>query len=241
MTEQRASPLGARSILGLAIIAFGVVLTLDNLGYARVDNFWQFWPVILLLVGASMLMQRQWGGAFFFFLLGTAFLLPLVIDDFEIGDLWRYWPLALIALGVSMVLRSFSRSGEREAAAARERERRESDSEDEASGDVQAYGILSTARRNVTGVFRHGDLTGILGACEIDLTGAELPPEGAVVEILAFWGGVVLRIPDHWVVDPQLAVLMGAIEDNTKQLPAADGGRLTIKGLALMGGFEIRN
>ena len=241
MTEQRATSLGARSILGLAIIALGVLMTLDNLGYVRVDNFWQFWPVILLLVGVSKLVRRQWGSAFVFFALGTAFLLPLVLDDFEISDLWRYWPLALIAVGVSMVLRSFSRSGAREALPARERERRESGAGEQGSGEVRAFSLLTAVKRNFTGIFRHGDLTAILGGCSVDLTQAELPPEGAVVEIFALWGGVELRIPTHWVVDPQLAVLIGAIEDNTEQVPDAGGGRLTIKGLALMGGFEIRN
>ena len=242
MVEKRAFPLTARSICGLTIILFGVLLTLDNLGLIYFDDFWQLWPVVLLMVGLSKLSSGEWARGILWLLLGAAFLLPVIFEEIEIEDLWHYWPLFLIAIGVSMVARSFQRPAGGDSAP-RQRQPRASERpapDSESSGEVQAFAFLSTVQRSVSTVFRRGDLTAVLGACNLDLTAAELPPEGAVLEIFAFWGGVELRIPDHWTVDPQLAVLMGAIEDKTHQR-AATGGRLTIKGVALMGGFEIRN
>ena len=61
-----------------------------------------------------------------------------------------------------------------------------------------------------------------------------------MVEVFAFWGGIELRIPDHWAVDPQLAVVMGSCEDKTRK-PATGSDRLVIQGFALMGGLEVRN
>ena len=42
-------------ILGIIIIAVGVILTLDNLGYLYADEILRYWPVGLIAVGASKL------------------------------------------------------------------------------------------------------------------------------------------------------------------------------------------
>jgi hypothetical protein len=34
---------------GIILVVFGVLFTLENLGY--IDNVWRFWPLILVLVG----------------------------------------------------------------------------------------------------------------------------------------------------------------------------------------------
>ncbi|MEM7352355.1 MAG: DUF5668 domain-containing protein [Acidobacteriota bacterium] len=238
MAEQRTY-LSTRSIVGLAIVAFGVLLTLDNLGLVEVDNYWRFWPVLFLLAGLSRLGAGEIGKGVFWLILGTVFLLPNVIDfDWDtVWDLLRdYWPLVLIAFGLRMVVGSFTGRG-------RQREPSPievSDGSAASSAEIDAFAFLSSVTRRVEAQdFRHADLTAVLGGCELDLTRAEVAPEGATVEIFAFWGGVELRIPEHWAVEPQVAVMMGGVEDKTRQTAAQ--GRLVIKGFTLMGGLEIRN
>ena len=226
------------SILGLAIVALGVLLTLDNLGLIELDNLWAYWPVLLLLVGAARLSAGEVGKALFWLALGTLFLLPNVLEAFEWEMLWDYWPLALIAVGVRVAAGSFA--SRRHQQAARSATETASDPDEDAT-ETADFAFFSTVRRRIDSKeFRHGELTAILGGCELDLSRAELAPGGAVIEAFAFWGGVQLRIPDHWTVDPQVAVLMGGVEDKTRQR-AEPGGRLVIKGFALMGGLEISN
>ncbi len=90
------------------------------------------------------------------------------------------------------------------------------------SPTVSLFSFLSSAKKTVDGPgFRRGEATALLGGCELDLRGAELDPDGAVIEVLAFWGGITLRVPPGWPVELEANVLMGASEDNTRR--TADG------------------
>ena len=72
-------------VVGLTIMAVGVVLLLDTLGIREVGSFMRYWPFLIVLFGASLVAQafkpvdpaapkRQQGGVpcFFLFLLGVA-------------------------------------------------------------------------------------------------------------------------------------------------------------------------
>lgn len=235
MPPDRAA-LSARSIFGLAVVALGVLLTLSNLGLIDGDDFWEYWPAVFLLIGAGRLSSGDLGKGLFWLALGTAFLLPVVFEELEWEDLFDYWPVFLVALGLHMVVRSFFPRPARRPRRAQRPASREAD-----APDLDATALLSSLRRSVTATdFRRGSLTAVMGGCDVDLTAAGLAPEGAEIEIFAFWGGVTLRIPDDWEVDSRLAVFMGALEDRTEPRATA-GGRLTISGVALMGGLEIRH
>jgi hypothetical protein len=83
-------------VVGLTIMAVGVVLLLDTLGIREVGSFMRYWPFLIVLFGASLVAQafrpvdpaapKRQGGVpcFFLFLLGVAmfwtFGLPGVID-----------------------------------------------------------------------------------------------------------------------------------------------------------------
>ena len=233
MTRDRSG--NSRIVFGLAVVAVGVLLTLDNLGLFDFGKIWDYWPVILILIGISKLVSGRLGPGLVLLVIGTAFLLPLIFEDIDWHDVWDYWPLFLVGLGVHLVLRSFFPHPRRA-----ETEGRREEFPEEPDQDLRASAFLTGVHRRVSGVLHGGSLTAVMGGCEADLRDAETPPEGAVIDIFAFWGGVTLRIPDDWEVNPQVAVLMGVLEDNTRQRSTTTG-RLQVKGMALMGGLEIKN
>ncbi|HEX9615098.1 MAG TPA: hypothetical protein VGA55_06310, partial [Bacteroidota bacterium] len=61
------------------------------------------------------------------------------------------------------------------------------------------------------------------------------------IEIFAFWGGVVIRIPEDWTVAVKVAPIMGGVEDSSVPPKGGDAKRLNITGYAIMGGAEIKN
>ncbi len=235
----------ARIVFGLTVVTVGVLLTLDNLQLFDFHDLWQLWPVALMLVGIAKLSSGQMGRGVFWLAIGTVFLLPVVFEELSWHDLWNWWPLCFVALGLHMVARSiFPNAGRRRRMRQWQdavREATAEASEPEASEpDLRASAFLTGTQRRVSGVLRRGDLTAVMGGCDVDLTGAETAPGGAEIEIFAFWGGVTLRVPDDWEVDPQVTVLMGVLEDSTHQRRTT-GGKLTVRGMALMGGLELRN
>jgi hypothetical protein len=107
---------------------------------------------------------------------------------------------------------------------------------------LSTLAVWSAADRKVLSQeFRGGDVTAVMGGADIDLRGARAVPEGAVLEILAVWGGVDLKVPEHWRVVNQATVVMGAIEDKTKLPPVESTQTLIIRGFVMMGGVEIKN
>lgn len=89
--------------------------------------------------------------------------------------------------------------------------------------------------------FRGGELTAVMGGCEIDLRNAVIKEGEAQLEIFAFWGGVEIKVPEDWTVVVQVVPIMGGVED--KSVPPKGGAskKLVLSGHCIMGGAEIRN
>jgi hypothetical protein len=48
-------------------------------------------------------------------------------------------------------------------------------------------------------------------------------------------------VPEDWTVVSHLVPIMGGVEDKTRPPQTATSHRLTLRGMALMGGVEIKN
>ncbi len=225
-THNRFSP---QLILGLCAAGFGIFLTLDNLNIMDLGDVWRFWPLILIGLG---LVQMLWagsmaglGGGAILAAAGSLLLLRnLHYLRFSLGD---FWPLILVAIGGSLAWQALDRG------------RGPSPS----TGDVvNGFAVMSGVVRSCNSQsFRGGDLTAIMGGCEIDLRQASISDGEAVIHGLAFWGGIEIKVPEDWSVRSSVLPLMGGFEDKTR--PPKEGGTKTlrIKGLAIMGGMEVHN
>lgn len=222
---------GPKVVFGLFLIAVGLHATLDNLGFALdLERFTDYWPVFIILVGALKLRAGNLHSGLFVMFLGGVLLWPAFLPATDRREfLQEHWPLLMIAFGVLLVLRSFG-AVPRGTTAAND------------APLVNAFAVLSTQRLQLTSQdFRGGDLAAFLGGCEIDLTKAKLSAEGAVIGMSAFWGGINIKVPPHWIVDLQTLTVMGASEDKAHQDAASTGPRLVVKGFVMMGGLEINN
>jgi predicted membrane protein len=217
------------AILGLGVLTLGAILLLDNFGIVAAENFYDYWPVFLMLIGISHLVRPEGSRRYFagtvWIAIGSVVLLSnLGYIAFEIWDLW---PVVLLIIGGSLVLRPF---------------RRRQITVGEDAGVFEATAILGGASRRIaTSDFQGGDATAIMGGCEIDLRDCGSEGGPAEINTFAFWGGVEIRVPSDWEVQVKGTALLGAYEDKTR---TADGeGRkvVIVTGTAIMGGVEIKN
>lgn len=220
-------------VFGLIIIAIGVIFTLDNLHLIYAHDYLRYWPVLLILFGIVKFMQPSGSPGRIFGLLLAVFGTALLLDKlhiFQEFEIWDLWPLFLVILGGSMIMKS--RSYPRIAG-----DVLESDS------TINGVAIMSVFKRtNSSQDFRGGQLTAIMGGCEIDLHQASIKdPNGAVIDVFTLWGGIEIRVPDDWAVDVQGIPLMGGFDDKTHPPKGGSVKKLIVKGTVVMGGMEIKN
>lgn len=216
-------------VIGLLIVIAGVLFTLDNLGLAYAEDYLRYWPVGLIAIGLVKLWQARVGqcggfGGIVFVGIGSL----LLLDAFGVLHvrLEQLWPLALVVFGASMVWRGLGGSRPRAT---------------DASETVSGVAILGGVKRgNNSRNFKGGDLTAIMGGCEIDLRQAAINGE-ATIELFAMWGGIELKVPEDWAVINRVVPLLGGVEDKTHPPQGAMTHRLVLRGFAVMGGIEVKN
>ncbi len=219
-------------ILGLLAIAMGIIFLLDNLGIADAWRIMRFWPVLFILFGAMKILQsRTLPG---YFVGGIFVFIGLVMISNRLGFIhmyWRdWWPLFLILIGISAIVKAVYR--------------KKGAPEDLASeGSSQAANIMAILGgyryRTDSQNFRGGEITAIMGGCEVDLRRASITGD-AVVNVFAFWGGAEIKVPTDWNVVVECLPILGGVDDGTLGAPGS-GKRLIIRGTAIMGGVGVKN
>jgi len=227
----RRGPTG-QVVLGLMVVAVGILFTLDNLGVLDARDFLQYWPAGLVALGLLKLWHAArdghgWFGGLIFIVIGTWMLIERIV--YITINARELLPLMLVFLGGYMVWRGFGG------------QRRPRDSDGHASFSALAI-MGGVARRSSSQAFQGADLTAVMGGCEIDLRQASITPGSeAIVDVFAFWGGIDIKVPEDWTVVTRAMPLMGGVEDKTRAPQGPVAKRLTIRGIVIMGGVTVKN
>ena len=233
--------------VGLILMGIGVIFLLGNMGYLDVHKVVTFWPVILIIFGAVKIAESRDHGrtaGIFWVITGLLFLLgSFGIIRMTFRELW---PVLLIGIGAVMLWRA--------AFVKRERlcRRHPSAAEPEGSADanttssnsvVSAKAILGgMERRIISEDFRGGDVTAIMGGCNLDFRGALIkPPNQPVLDVFALFGGIEIRVPEDWTVVSELEVILGGVDERKVGPPKDESKRFILRGTVLMGGVEVKN
>jgi predicted membrane protein len=215
-------------VFGIIVIIVGVLITLDNLNILAAGELFRWWPLALMALGLVQLFEsesagRRMAGALLLGI-GSLFLLDRMhVLHFVFRELW---PLILVMIGIVILWGAWTR------------ERGPSDG----GTTVNATAILGGVERTCTSQdFRGGEITAVMGGCEIDLRQALIKADEAVIHAFAFWGGIEIQVPETWTVTLTGFPFMGGMTDSSRAPMEHSNQRLLIKGFVIMGGIEIRN
>lgn len=218
-------------ILGLLIVAFGIILTADNLDYVEADDILRYWPLLLVAFGLARMLNSDGSSGRLSGGLMVAVGVWLTADDIW-GvpiDFERWWPMILVAIGLLIVYRAARGGGNKLG---------ESQStSDNTFSEVAVW--AGKVRRVSSPMFRKADLTAIMGGVEVDLRGASTAGQEAVIDVFAWWGGIEITVPPDWAVSNQVVVFMGGAEDKSSGMQDARN-RLVLRGFVVMGGVEVK-
>ena len=227
----RARWFGGQFVVGAVIVVIGASLLLDNLGLLDSGDILRLWPAILVFVGLRDLFVASDGSRAMRGTLFVAFGALLLLNTFDVFEfsIIGLWPLILILFGAQILVRSAARPVEAGA----------EPTEDLSQFNDSAF--LGGVKRSIRSAdFRGGSASAFMGEVDIDLSQARMQGGRAVVHVFAMMGGIVLRIPEDWVVQSNVSVLMGGVEDKTRP-PAEPAGILVLEGSAIMAGIEIKD
>ncbi len=209
-------------VTGLSILAFGLIAWLDQLGRIDAHDYFRWWPLILVATSLAHLARRQWIGGIIWMCVALMFMpsIPLV-PDFRFWKILGLWPLLITAGGLTLIGQALRGSG---------------------SGErFHTFAWMGGNGSQVTSAdLAGGDAVAVMGGCDINLTSAKIVTM-AEVDVVAFWGGIELRVPKDWVIENRVIGLLGGSSNRTSNPTEGDGPRLIVRGSAIMGGVEIRN
>lgn len=225
-------------VIGICIVAIGVILALDRLGLANVTQILRFWPVGIIAVGAVIFLQsRELSGrvnGVFVAAIGT-YILLYVLHIVRIRFWELFWPFVLIMIGNSLIMQALR---------PRLSGRKATDTGDR----VSLIAILSSVKRaSHASRFRGGEISAFMGGGQLDLRQANMAPgEEATIDVFMMMSGLELFVPPNWIVSTPILPIMGGVED--KRLPPIDPQprtteppRLLIRGFLMMAGIEIKS
>ncbi len=230
----RFTPNLSRVMFGLAVAVAGVLFTLDNLRIINAESYFSYWPIVLVFIGFAQIAQSAtWGGVIWGAVLAFAGFWILGENlGYVYWSIWEISPLLLVLLGLSIIWR-----GWRPATAFA--------SSTSPAGDrtfIRGTAVLGGFDRTTdTTEFKGGDLMIIMGGSKIDLRNATVAGNEAVIDLLVIMGGLELRVPETWSIEPRVLPILGGVTNHarTPQTPSAQ--RLVIRGNVFMGGVEIKN
>lgn len=219
MSTERTSHPWSTFLWGALFLTAGTIFWLDRLGEIDARDWVRWWPVALLIAGLAHVPQRRWVAALAYMVIGTFFLLPkLGYYGLDAGDVIGLWPLLITYAGVTLIVQTLRRtSGAQFRAVA-----------------VMAGNHVAIGSRQFAG----GQAIAVMGGVDIDLTSAMGADGDAVIDVLAFWGGIDIQVPRGWKVVNRVAPVLGGFEDKTESAPPS-APRVIVRGAAIMGGVEV--
>lgn len=224
-----------RTLVGAAIVIFGVILLLHNLNIIQFHYWRELWcgagAIGLCTAGLILLFDKIsviWGSVLI--ALGATLALR-VFGTMEVS-LWSVViPAVIIGIGLQVVFRLSSGSDPRSAA-------KRGDKKRQPGGTLQADAFLSSSQLAETGAYKGGRVSAIFGGVDIDLRKADIA-NGSILDVFTLCGGVTVILPDNVKVENRSMCILGGVDNKTN--PDRHAKKVVyIDGTVILGGIEVR-
>lgn len=231
LNPSAAIRIAPRLLVGLGILALGLLWTLDNVDLIESEQITEWWPILIVAIGLVRLLDpiKSKLASVLMIVIGTLILLDSIdVSEIDLGDLI---PLAVAAIGAKLIWDALRRRSYGAAVPT-----------SDPGSTLSAFALWAGVRRqSISPQFRGGDATAIMGGVELDLKHAQIRDgEEAVIDAFAMWGGVEITVPENWRVVSKVMPLMGGFEDKTTS-KSTTGPVLIVQGTAIMGAIEVKN
>jgi len=213
-----------QTVLGILIILAGVATFLVSANVSNTRELAEdWWPVAIIIAGLYMWWSnaRNYIWSVITVLVGAALLLS-TLDVVDVNAGMLIGPAILVGLGLNMIALSMNRSP----------------AVSKSDDDIAAI-LGGSSSKNTSSDYQGGSVTAFMGGVEVDLSKATIQ-KSAVLKVMVIMGGIELRLPENVAVINRTQAFLGGTEDKTTASSSRNTPTITIEGMVVMGGIEIK-
>lgn len=221
---------GKTVLLGLLLIALGIILGLNAAGITRIDLLFEGWWTLFLIIpcAVGLFTARDKVGNLIGLLVGV-FLLLCVRDVLSLELLWKLLvPLTVVLIGLKLLADAIFPGK----AAKLFRKVQPKGRLEQGVASFSTTGLCFDGR-----VFSGAELTADFGEITCDLRKAIIP-EDCPIHVSATFGSITILAPENVDVVTKVHALFGGLSDRTRDNPGAV--TLYISGGCLFGGVKVQ-
>lgn len=220
-----------RNLLGILIIAVGVIILLGRLEIIDSDSiFGTYWPLILITIGLVNLFDKYGSKtlASVLIIVGVIFQLKElhfdILEDINIGQF--ILPAAVIIVGAWLIIPK----------------RRGNNRKIYSDNIVENFCLFSGSDiLNDSSDFQGGNLGTAFGGIDVDLRNANIiGDEPVIIDVFVAFGGIDIKVPMDWKVEVKGIPLFGGWGNKTKREKVNTNKVLIVKCLILFGGLDVK-
>jgi predicted membrane protein len=233
--EQTAVRQGMKTkslVFGLFVLGLGFTWLLHNFGIIS-DRAWDVifsWQMLVIAMGLINISNDSSRGIGWILVAIGGFF--MVSEYYDLPTTFRhvFWPALLILIGLVLIFGTGK--------VFRRRDFTISKGED----FIEEVAVFGGRERIVNSqAFRGGKIVSVFGGSKIDLTKAELAPGHVEIEIVSIFGGSTLLLPTDWNVKLEVFNIFGGYGDKRVRGQVDFNKTVTVKGVAIFGGGEIKS
>ena len=223
----------ASSLLwGIILVAVGVILAMNALGFASIDIFFDGWWTLFIIVPCAIGLFTDYDktGHLIGICIGV-FLLLCCQDILNFRMFWKLlFPAIIVIVGVKLILGSmFGNRGEQVFKQIQE------------NGSVRSgAATFSSTTFDYTGeVFEGARLDAVFGGIKCDLRGAIINGD-CVINASTVFGGIDIYVPEGLNVKVSSNSIFGGVSGKERRNDPANQHTLYLNATCLFGGVELK-
>ncbi|HRN70895.1 MAG TPA: hypothetical protein PLS49_06985 [Candidatus Woesebacteria bacterium] len=102
--------------------------------------------------------------------------------------------------------------------------------------------VFSSINQKVVGDnFQGGEVITVFGGGEVDFSQVKTKEKEIKIDLVAICGGLEITVPDHWIINSEGVGVLGGFDNKANGSQVKKTVEVTIKGVAILGGVQIRN
>ncbi len=216
-------------IIGVLLIAVGIIWGLNAAGVTNIDIFFDGWWTLFIIVPCAISLFT--GSDKIGSLLGIAVGVLLLLASQEVFGFDVVWkavvPLIIVSIGLKIILKAIFPPKQPEFKADNQKAKNHS-------------AVFGGEEINFSGEEFYGaNLTAVFGGVDCDLREAVIN-DGAVITATAIFGGVDLILPPDVKVKVSSTSIFGGIDHNKNRKTDDNAPTIYINGTCIFGGVEIK-